>query len=109
MPNCSAEIMVLFGPQEAQVYERAVYCDISGAAPPPASLTAVRARCKHCPHPWAPVESLGRLRAQQGSAGTSPLSLQLPGDLLYFDFSPLSCSEGCLYLVCSSSLGKNTL
>ncbi|XP_053843742.1 hydrocephalus-inducing protein homolog isoform X2 [Vidua macroura] len=29
-PNCSAEISVSFKPQEARVYERAVYCDISG-------------------------------------------------------------------------------
>ncbi|XP_066196391.1 hydrocephalus-inducing protein homolog, partial [Sylvia atricapilla] len=29
-PNCSAEIMVFFKPQEARVYEQAVYCDISG-------------------------------------------------------------------------------
>ncbi|XP_071296358.1 hydrocephalus-inducing protein homolog [Agelaius tricolor] len=29
-PNCSAEISVFFTPQAAQVYERTVYCDISG-------------------------------------------------------------------------------
>ncbi|NWV85221.1 HYDIN protein, partial [Dasyornis broadbenti] len=29
-PNCSAEISVLFKPQEARVYKQAVYCDISG-------------------------------------------------------------------------------
>ncbi|XP_063024385.1 hydrocephalus-inducing protein homolog [Melospiza melodia melodia] len=30
MPKCSAEISVFFTPQAAQVYERTVYCDISG-------------------------------------------------------------------------------
>ncbi|TRZ17353.1 hypothetical protein HGM15179_009768 [Zosterops borbonicus] len=29
-PNCSAEILVFFEPQEARVYEQALYCDISG-------------------------------------------------------------------------------
>ncbi|XP_068883105.1 hydrocephalus-inducing protein homolog isoform X4 [Aphelocoma coerulescens] len=29
-PNCSAEINVFFKPRAAQVYEQAVYCDISG-------------------------------------------------------------------------------
>ncbi|NWY64746.1 HYDIN protein, partial [Erithacus rubecula] len=29
-PKCSAEISVFFKPQEAQVYNQAVYCDISG-------------------------------------------------------------------------------
>ncbi|XP_066050989.1 hydrocephalus-inducing protein homolog [Chamaea fasciata] len=29
-PNCSAEIMVFFKPQDARVYEQAAYCDISG-------------------------------------------------------------------------------
>ncbi|XP_057890433.1 hydrocephalus-inducing protein homolog [Melospiza georgiana] len=30
MPKCSAEISVFFTPQAAQVYERTVFCDISG-------------------------------------------------------------------------------
>ncbi|NXD22968.1 HYDIN protein, partial [Spelaeornis formosus] len=29
-PNCSVEISVFFKPQEARIYKRAVYCDISG-------------------------------------------------------------------------------
>lgn len=33
MPNFSAEISVFFKPQEAQVCNQAVYCDISGTAP----------------------------------------------------------------------------
>lgn len=80
--------MVFFEPQEARVYEQTAYCEISGTAPSPASLTTVKVRS--APHPWAPVELLGRLHGQQGSAGTSPLTLQLPGDLFWFDFFPLS-------------------
>lgn len=75
----------------------------------PLPLSAVKAAANTPPGQWAPVPWLGRVCAQQGPAGTCPLSLQLPGHLLYFDFFPLSCSECCLYLVCSSSLGENTL